>query len=523
MVINVENLPGFRYTYRDYNLRLPQEPPGVVTDSVLLIGTAVDGPVNVPYPVTRMDDVDLIFGKMVDANGLPNEMSLVRGAQEAYAAGCRDIRLMRIGGSYATTVLTDELAATLISVKGFYPGSKYNNVAVVVAVSNNVVTVTINKPVGFRGESLSLTSTDYPTIGSLVEAVNKNPQNFMVKFSTNLPETATTELQPDTYQLSGGEDGPVPSDPDYKDQMYALLKDAYDLLVDYDVDFRVPLDVYLDDPTSNGKDFAEQLAQHCAVASILNNTTLGIISAKPVANVELATIAAKVDALCNAANEYYLKDDSGQLVYDEDGNKIDIGRFIVRHAGPEIIFQNNQIGAYAASGVVALAGLISMLPPHHGPVGRTVFGALGLRYSYSRSQLNRLTGARYVTFYVRPGSSSVLVTDGITSALPVSDYRRLTTMRIVAAVADIIRDACEPFFGLPNTPANRGAMATVIEEKLKKLKDPAVGALDDYSFQIFANLRNKLLGEAVIDVTLVPAGEIVKIKSTITLRPTLQQ
>lgn len=757
------NLPGSRRVYRDYNIRVaePDVAPGVVTDSVLLIGTAVDGPVNVPYQVRRMVDAEVLFGKMVDENGLPNEMSLVRGAKELYAAGCRDIRLMRIGGTYAEaeitgdsvtqtvtahtveslgrasageeTVITlplptgaelvygsvfvkvddqpqvfgytvdyvnatvtfqpgwfrngasvyisyqyeteiarhdvvgevlvkesntvyylqhgpivygtlsvfidgveqpatspdgsivywtyDETAnkitftdpqtgqvtanytykemerktsyatgviggttqvftlsntpvedsvilyandsvipkegynvnvadkkvflfpgyapllaeikaeydyvttATItpaLTIRSIYPGKLYNGVRVTYSVDQqNVGTLSFTKPQGKPGQDFSVVVNNYSTLGKLVEAINNDPRNTYVKLSTNMPDMPPAILNPASVQLAGGTDGPRPSDYDYKTQMYRLLDEAYKLLYDYDVDFVVPLGVYADDPAPGGLNFAEQLANFCAVVSMANSETIGVIGVKPLPDTSPETVKQKVDALCApGANEYYLKDENGAFIYDDEGNKVDIGRFIVVVAGPEVVFQNEQLGAYAASPAAAFAGVASMLPPHQGVVGQLVSGALGLRYSFSHSQLNRLLGARYVTLHVRPRLAGVFVTDGLTAAAPGSDYRRLTTMRIVAAAAQLIRYACEPFYGLPNTPENRGAMATAIESVLKNMKEAQ--AITDYKFQIFASLVDQVLGRALIDLTLVPAFEIVQIKTTVTLRPAIQ-
>ncbi|MEW6770012.1 MAG: hypothetical protein AB1330_01280 [Bacillota bacterium] len=763
MILELQNLPGSRRVYRDYNLQVAEAAAtGVVTDSVLLIGTAVDGPVDVPVQLNRLVDAELFFGKSVDASGLPNGMSLVRAAKELYSAGCRDIRLMRVGGEYARGSVTgqpvaqtvtkshqedlgqasgndaqtvaldvpdgDELAfgtvevlvdgviqqfgftvdydanavafqanwfrsnaeyrinyqynhviathdivgeellreddynfrllhgpivygtlavfvdgveqpatspdgsivywtydeaankitfvdpvavdavvtanysyeeiqitsasvtgvlsgspqifnldyapvagtfvlkandavvpstgytlnevdktvillpgnapllATIsaqynytsattvipaLDVRGMYPGEIYNTVVVNLTVTDEGLrTLSFTKPSGKPGESFTVDLSDLPNLGKVVETVNRDPRNTFVRLSTNVPDFPPGVLDAATVILAGGTDGPKPSDWDYKDKMYTLLEKAYAALYDYDVDFVVPLDVYADDPLPDGRNFAEQLAKFCAVVSMANSEVLGIISVKPLGELTPEAISAKVDALCaEGKNEYYLKDDLGNYLYDDDGNRIDIGRFIQVHAGPEPVFENEQLGVYAAPAGPSYAGIVSMLPPHHGPAGHMVTGSLGLRFSYSYSQLNRLLGSRYVTFHVRPGANAVQVTDGLTAACPASDYRRLTTMRIVAAAVELVRQRCEPFYGLPNTPEHRGAMATAIEDGLKAMK--FAGALLDFQFQIFASVSDQVLGRCMIDLKLVPAFEVVQIKTTVTLRPAL--
>ncbi|AOQ24709.1 hypothetical protein MTAT_20540 [Moorella thermoacetica] len=765
MVVDLSNLPGFERIYNDFNLQVNDEADyqpntGVVTDGVLLIGTAVDGPVEFPVSVRRLTEAEDLFGGMVAPNGLPNEMSLIRGMRELYAAGCRDIRLMRIGGTFATgellgqetvqtvvshiretigqvsgseeTVITISLPANsflvpdsvLVKVdnepqtfgytvdysaakvtfqpgwfntganvyigyqydteiathevtneplvkdtattfylqhgplvygtlsvyvdgtempatsldgltvywtydeasnkitfveapsgavtanytykelqrssgyvtgkiggstqsftlsyvpiadsvvlyanksalpktaytvnatdkkvflqpgyadmlatveaeynysttssfipklefRGIYPGAVYNGTMVTLEVPDETpakAVISFKKPAGKGGQDFSLYLANYPTLGKLVDAINNDQRNRYLRVSTNAPDMPAGLLKGATVVLAGGTDGPKPSDYDYKEKMYDLLSHAYELLMDYNAAFVVPLDVYADDPASGNRNFAEQLANFCAAVSMANSETLGIIGVKPVADISLETLKNKVDSLCaSGSNQYFLKDANGDYIYDDKGNLIDVGRFISVVAGPEVVTQNEQIGLYATSPATFFAGLISMLPPHVGALNRTVTGALGLRFSYSLSQQNRLTAARYVTLRTRPGSSNVIVTDAPTAAVPDSDYRRLTTMRVVATAVGLVRLACEPFVGLPNSPENRGAMATAITSKLQGLQKE--GAILDFKFQIFASTKDQLLGHALIDLTIYPALELTKISTTVTLRP----
>lgn len=763
MLVDLNNLPGYERQFNDYNLQVTDEAdyqqPGVVTDSVLLIGTAIDGPVEFPVSVRRMAEAEDLFGGMVASNGLPNEMSLVRGLREVYAAGCRDIRLMRVGGSFATgellgntttqtktshireivgqvggsqetvialtlpansTLVPDGVAvrvnneiqtfgyainyataevtfqpgwfnagdpvyisyaydteiathdvanetlvkdtdktyylqhgplvygtlsvfvggtempatsldgstvywtydeaankitfvevpagtvtanytykelqrgssyvtgkiggatqtftltntplpdsvvlyannqvvpkeaytvnvtdkkiflqpgyadalttleaeynysttaqfAPSLSFRGMHPGVVYNGATITLDVPTDPVnaTLTFQRPAGKGGQDMTFQLAQFATLGKLVDAINHDPRNTYIRVSTNAPDMPTGAMKAGNVVLSGGTDGPKPSDYDYKERMYELLTKAYELLMDYDVDIVVPLDVYADDSASGNRNFADQLANFCAAVSMANSETIGIIGVKPLADIDLNSIKAKADALCApGANEHFLKDANGNFIYDDKGNKIDVGRFICVVAGPEAVVQNEQLGLYATPAASLLAGLVSMLPPHYGPLNKTVTGVMGLRYNYSLSQLNRLTGAQYVTLRTRPGSSSVIVTDAPTASNPASDYRRLTTMRVVAAAVGLVRLACEPFLGLPNSPANRGAMATAINSKLQAFK--LAGAINDFKFQIFASTKDQLLGKALIDLTIYPALELTKINTTVTLRP----
>lgn len=97
-------LPGHKMGFKDKQIKLPREANESPTESILFIGTAADGPVNEPVSVTP-ETVYQIFGKATNANGSSNGTSLVPAFEEAWLAGCRDIRLMRYSGKAATAQL----------------------------------------------------------------------------------------------------------------------------------------------------------------------------------------------------------------------------------------------------------------------------------------------------------------------------------------------------------------------------------------------------------------------------------
>lgn len=97
-------LPGHKVGFKDKQIKLPRDTEPKVTESILFIGTATDGPVNQPVYVTP-DNVYSIFGKAVQDNGLANGATLINAFEEAWLAGARDIRLMRYSGIEATSAL----------------------------------------------------------------------------------------------------------------------------------------------------------------------------------------------------------------------------------------------------------------------------------------------------------------------------------------------------------------------------------------------------------------------------------
>lgn len=110
------NIPGMFAEYKDGGLVLRRNNTDGATDSLLLMGTAVDGPIMTPVAVD-IDTAEAIFGKGVKTNGKPNGATLPEAFMQAYKEGARDIRMMRISGKSAEVVLNAEELASGISTE----------------------------------------------------------------------------------------------------------------------------------------------------------------------------------------------------------------------------------------------------------------------------------------------------------------------------------------------------------------------------------------------------------------------
>lgn len=99
------NLPGMLVEFKDGGQALRFNQVETNTDSLLLLGTAIDGPLMEPIAVD-IDTVELLLGSDVKSNGTPNGATLVSAFKQAYDAGCQDIRVMRISGEKATAEIS---------------------------------------------------------------------------------------------------------------------------------------------------------------------------------------------------------------------------------------------------------------------------------------------------------------------------------------------------------------------------------------------------------------------------------
>lgn len=102
------NLPGHLVEFKDGGLQLTTSTTNSTsTKSVLLLGTAYDGPINEPVRIDQ-ETVSLVFGDEVDKNGYANRATLTKYAKQAFKNGFDDVRCMRVTGSQAYTTLTGD-------------------------------------------------------------------------------------------------------------------------------------------------------------------------------------------------------------------------------------------------------------------------------------------------------------------------------------------------------------------------------------------------------------------------------
>lgn len=290
------------------------------------------------------------------------------------------------------------------------------------------------------------------------------------------------------------------------------------------------------------RNFATQLAQHCAMVTAKTWETIGVIGVAPSPYATLREVQDYVDVLTNrfeltnGVEQFYLQRGinprfqnlhfmyntaTHELIYGDDREPIDIGRYINVVVGPEVGLSHETLGNYVTNGSTVYSALITSLNPEVATTNKQASPS-GLRYNFSESQHNQLAGGRYVTFENRlnlNGTRTIVVKDGVTAAAPNSDYQRLSTVRITHATVQLIRQRANKFIGLPNGIAQRNSLATEIQASLDRLKE--LGVLQNFKFSIFSSAKDRVLGNAFITLELVPEFEMRKIYTSVTLRASL--
>lgn len=130
------NLPGHLVEFKDGGLQLtslPEDGSGY-SKSLLILGTALDGPIKEPVKIDAKT-VTQLFGSEVNDKNYPNGATLTKYAKQAFAHGFTDVRCMRVTGTEATktiivssdntTTNVDKVAKPVKAVAG-HPAAKFS-------------------------------------------------------------------------------------------------------------------------------------------------------------------------------------------------------------------------------------------------------------------------------------------------------------------------------------------------------------------------------------------------------------
>ena len=430
----------------------------------------------------------------------------------------------------------ENIVIPTIKLSSYFGGKAYNegSIETVNILDDSEVVIgkkiVITKPEGKKAQvaekSLEYSTLNYPTFKLLVDAITNDRRNGVYKAETNFGKRASSELtiKNKTF-FAKGEDGLGLSKQTLfeklsgkRNEAFELVEyGAYQLLEDYTVDYVVPADVYLDDELVGKNDnFAYELGMFLSFVSYRTSVTVGAIAAKPITDTSLLGKKQFVNKLVGISNVYEMLDPQGNKIM-QNGATIDLGKFMSTVVGPETVMNLPSVRNFEVNPAVIYMALETVLEPQSSTTNKELKN-VSLRYELSNAQLDKLTGARLVTFKTKT-DGSVRVIDGVTAAKPGSDYSRINTADVIKTAIEEIRDVAQPYLGEPNSVEQRNALSAAISKRLTALKEGKV--IQDYSFGITASLQDQLIGQAKIDLTIVPPQELRRITTTVALKPAI--
>lgn len=199
-------LPAVTSNILDFGLGVAPE-PAVLNDSILILGTASDGPMYEPIPILSKDQAETVFGPFGDG-------TLVRGIFESFDAtieGTQDIRGIRVGNGVKSSLDITERTSTAAGVdqpttnalslrlEAIYPGSRYNAVSIFQDEQKNINI--FNPKTGntskftFDDTNPFNSAVDARNVRELVDAINVDPNVNAVVLATTSGITAQFEIQ----------------------------------------------------------------------------------------------------------------------------------------------------------------------------------------------------------------------------------------------------------------------------------------------------------------------------------------
>lgn len=205
--------------------------------------------------------------------------------------------------------------------------------------------------------------------------------------------------------------------------------------------------------------------------------------------------------------------DVDKLVVDSNGLMVDIGKYIsvVSGFGNLRNEYNSVRGGYLTNLAAWYAGRVSALAPVNSPTNKTA-NNVGMIYDIDARIVDELAGNRVVALFKKDGVPTIA--DAPTFANEGSDYKRLTTMRIVHTVVKELRAAADPFLGEGLSTQKRAALDTALQSVI--LQNMGIN-LTGGNFIVKQTAAERVEGRMRLYVSLVPIFELRKINVEISL------
>lgn len=347
----------------------------------------------------------------------------------------------------------------------------------------------------FNLVSIRSSAFDYTTLDDLVNMLNDHP-SIREFFEFNL--TPRGAVVKDAYIVDDFEE----KESEVFEQTLPIEAEYTDRDISYDVNKYIPF--------KTSDNFARQLAQHCLVTSLKTGDTHGVIGVKTITNTDLDSVKERTIELLEKEYDLFAKRDNGRTMLsstsDEPysiGDKISI----VAHQYP---LNTGEGYLTVSNGASGYAGMVSALPLDRSSTNQSI-AINTLSYEYSNYQIQNLNQKGYVVFK-DSYKKGIVVNDGITAAPINSPLKRLSSVKILKAVKDLIRTEAEPFIGLRNNLFNRSSLETAIDSSMAKLKGVL---LEDYTFRVDSSRNRAKLGILDIYFSIVPYNEIRNINAKI--------
>ena len=518
---NSDNLPNVNVTINDFGLRIAPAAPG--PKLTIIGGFHHDSgtiPINEPLLI---DNIGVAMRNLRNKNGSPSELTLA--VEEAVAAGATNVEIVVTDTSQVTpftgTVNDSYVSGLHSKLTTTYSKLQHHEVDIVYlasAYADGYATVTSDAQAGLTDHAASYNFTK-----QLADFCYQQTKESNSAFGV----IGTTPLGKVAKQLRWKENGSV-SISTFSGTDGALFKTPSLAFVEEYVDYLTEEagDTTIFNGHTGAAGGAGNITGTYATSGVFQglyakwNTYLyGSVQNSTDASLPHDTYIDEFQAL---------ESDGSTLATDGDGNKVDAAAYISVIGGVSRTF-GTEATKYAvaqgattlsyvnSNGAAAYAGLLSVTPSFMGVTNKPLVAVSQARVM-SGTQAKNLLRHRVVALIQKP--AGYVVTSGITGAFNAgvnsrSDYVRVTTIRTTQAMAEVVREAGEAFIGKPISGPFLAALESAIDTNLQRALRR--GAIRSYDFAISSTPDQQVLGEVTVDLSMVPAFELVTINTTVSL------
>lgn len=542
------------------------------TSRLLIIGTAVDGPINDPIRVTTTQQVEEIFGPAKYANGYKNPSDVESGknngasiplaVKEAFRAGCKDIWVCRATGVKATN---STAFSSYFDMEAIYPGDIYNDVSLTMATgtgaATGVVTWTLAQP-AVKGGNVTIVQATTNTVEEAILRINDHPDNKTLfinpnTFAANLSDTLA-DMSDGTESLSGGAnqteapgEALATSKAVYATKLTATDTGTFDMLLGDRFQFShvVLTGIYLDDEVVEADASKSIYVDFCTWVDQISRTArpcVGWIACRPTGLRDVSDLITYVTTSLLATETGYYNSDTnhikagpflndGNFLTDANGQSTDLGGRVVVTAGTDVIWSHPDIGRYLDSFHVWAAAKATTLPPERSlqftPLDTSLGFANKLPGKYAdmlaagiganESTLTSGKGAYMVLFpNMRNPNGPRMVYDDSTSAFRESPFRQAQLTNLVNSIHLDLYDRMLNYIGKPSSLSTQAAMKADVKAVLEGYVESGGlkgGEGIGYNYDIKVQGVDESLGIVRVNLMIHPSTAIRAIVQTITV------
>jgi hypothetical protein len=257
-------------------------------------------------------------------------------------------------------------------------------------------------------------------------------------------------------------------------------------------------------------DYLEDLATACAALSSAERICIGILGVEALSDITPTGLITAIGTEAAPGTLLASLPDVDSFETPANGKYVNVIATEVETAGmgPWAWRRGQTTSYYRSNGALNYAGLITRLQVPDAPTNKVISGISNVGWRLSRNQTLACISKNVVTFNVNNGICRV--SDSPTYAEVGSDYQRLSTVRIMGVVDNMVRSIGDTFIGKGMRLETRNSFHTALSSGFDNLM--SAGILLEADFRVRFDGPNYT---AYVDAIVVPAWELRRIEFSV--------